>query len=358
VTRNEHTLMHRLLFIAALGAFLSMAIAMQARTSVNSVKQTATGNLLQMFALEKDTIPHKGQDSVDRALEAAMDSVKAGLLIPRKTSNNKKRLSFRVGLDFLTNDVYLGRSDTGRTATFLPAFTYTNKTGLYATSTLYYIPSHHGRKLDGGSLEVGYNIDFTPRFSGLVSFSHMFYAKTSTSIKSVMSSSLTTGLSYDANSIITPSVNLTYNFNRKDLKNDVLLDVGVFHDFVLTELFNPKDLATLSPSFNVNSGSQNFYEAYFQKIEAIKTKKGKSIKLTTVQLVYNKLITHTLEQGKKFQLLDYELAIPFIYIFKKFTFNLVPTMALPRNLLPDRLLKEISQQESDFYLQAGVSFKF
>jgi len=173
-----------------------------------------------------------------------------------------------------------------------------------------------------------------------------------------MSSSVTTGLSYDANSIITPSVNLIYDFNRKGLANDLLLDVGVSHDFVFTELFNSKDLATLSPSLNVNSGSQNFYEAYFQKIEAIKTNKGKSIKLTTAQLVYNRLITHTLKQGKKFQLLDYELAMPFIYIFKKFIFNLIPTMALPRNLLPDRLLKEISPQESDFYLQAGVSFKF
>jgi len=154
--------MHKLLFIPALGVFLSMAIGLQGRTSFETVKRTGTGNLLLVFAFRQDTIPQKDIDSIDRALQAAMDSVKNGLVSAQNTSGYKKRSSFRAGLDFLTNNVYLGRSDTGRTATFLPAFTYSNKTGLYATSTLYYIPSHHGRELDGGSLEVGYNIDFTP----------------------------------------------------------------------------------------------------------------------------------------------------------------------------------------------------
>lgn len=273
-----------------------------------------------------------------------------------------KRSGFQISTQFLTDNVYLGRSDTGHNFTYLPSLTYTDKSGLFIVSSLYFTPGK-SNSIDGLIIQAGYHTSFSDNFSGSLSFEKTLFAEHSTAVKSVISSEISASLDYDLLGIISPSINIDYNINRQGITNDLILNTGISHDFFLGSIISSKDFLAISPAIEMNTGSQNFNDANFEKIKNFENhtnvkdiKNKRSTPLTPAQLAYNDAITKAVGQDKKFQLLDYEFSLPLNYSQGRFKMNLTPTLSLPYNMLKKQLQQQIGERSNRFSLILGLSY--
>jgi len=257
--------------------------------------------------------------------------------------------SFRFGLSYLSNNVFMGRTDTVQTPTIAPTAKYTLKSGIYFSGTMDFLPNKKKNKLDGGDLTAGYDFDITDDLSGSVSYAKLFYSSTSTQISAAVSSTFNANLTYDIGNIISPSVSADYNINKQGINNDLFVNVALTHDFIAEGIFTDKDLILVSPTIILNTGSQNFYDAYLTK------KKLKNAKLNAKQTAL--LNTYT-NQLSHYALLDYEISAPFEYKNGPFIFQFTPIYAIVKNQLPKEVQSKISDQPSVFFFEIGAFLKF
>jgi hypothetical protein len=257
--------------------------------------------------------------------------------------------SFKFGVSYLSNNVFMGRSDTTRTPTIIPQVKYTFSNGIYLSGTLDFIPSKKKKKLDGGDIAAGYDFDITDDLSGGASFTKLFYNGNSTQISSGISSTVSGMLTYDIGNIISPSLSADYNFNKTGVSNDVFLNASVAHDFIVAGVFGDADIFLVSPTVAVNTGTQNFYEAYLIK------KKVKSAKKTAAQTA---LLNNYIAILGKYTLLDYELSAPLEYKTGHFIFQFTPTYAVVKKGLPKAIETRLNSQTSTFYFETGIFLKF
>jgi hypothetical protein len=264
-----------------------------------------------------------------------------------------KKASFKIGVNYLSNNVFMGRADTVRAPTILPEMKYIFKNGIYLAATANYIPNRVTNKLDGGSAVLGYDFDITDDFTGGVSFTKLFYTANSTQIGSAINSTVNANLSYNIADVITPIVSVDYNFLKQDFGHDIFINAGVSHDFTIDGVFGDKDLLIISPSANLNAGTQNFYDAYFVLKKYKLTKK-----LLELEQDAESLIIKREDQLSKFKLLDYEFSVPVEYKLGVLILNFTPTYAVAQNKLPPRVTKGMVQGSGIFYFEVGAALKF
>ena len=270
-----------------------------------------------------------------------------------KELKQEKKASFKIGVNYLSNNVFMGRADTVKTPTILPEMKYIFKNGIYLAATADYIPSRVTNKLDGGSAAFGYDFDITDAFSGGVSFTKLFYNTNSTQIGSSINSTINANLSYNIADVITPMISADYNFLKQDFGHDIFLNAGISHDFAIDGIFGDKDLLIISPSVNANAGTQNFYDAYFVLKKYKLTKKASQLLQAAESLIVTK-------QGQlsKFKLLDYELSAPVEYKAGVLILSFTPTYAVAQNKLPPRVTNGMVAGSGVFFFEAGVALKF
>jgi hypothetical protein len=268
---------------------------------------------------------------------------------PDNKSKDSTSSSIKLGIDYVSNNVFMGRADTARTPVIMPSLKYTLKSGIYFSGALDYIPNKKKKKLDGGDIATGYDFDITDDLAGAVSYTKLFYSGTSTQIASSVSSTFNANFSYDIGTIISPSVSADYDINKAGINNDVFLNFGLTHDFIAIGVFGQTDIILISPTAAVNTGTQNFYDAYLTK------KQFKNAKRTAAQ---NALVTQYTNQLSQFGLLDYELSVPLEYKTGHFIFQFIPTYAIVENQIPKQIAARLSDEPTVFYFEAGVSLKF
>src|SRR5258708_29231856 len=59
---------------------------------------------------------------------------------------------FRLGASYLSNSVFMGRTDSVVTPSVIAQVKYTLKSGFYFSGSLYYTPNKKTNKLDGGGI--------------------------------------------------------------------------------------------------------------------------------------------------------------------------------------------------------------
>ena len=256
--------------------------------------------------------------------------------------------SFKFGVSYLSNNVYMGRTDTATTPAIIPSIKYTFKFGLYFSGNLYYLPTKPKQKIDGGDLAAGYDGDISDDVSAGGSFTKYFFSSTSTQIASAISSTINGNINWD-NDYLSPALNVDYNLNVQGINNDFLLSPAVAHDFIVVGVFGDADIFLISPTVTLNAGTQNFYDDYLTK------KKLKSKRLTKAQTA---LLTKYEGQLGQFGILDYELSAPIEYKSGHFIFQLTPTYAVVQNQLPKQIAAQLSDQSAVFFVEVGVSLKF
>jgi hypothetical protein len=267
-----------------------------------------------------------------------------------------KKDYLKIGLNFLSNNVYLGRADTIAAPTLSPNIKYTFKSGIYLSGAMDIITNRPKNKLDGGNIEFGYDYVGDGNLDYGASLTKLFFNSTSTQVSSSISAELNAYIDYDVADIITPSVSLGYQFAKSGSTGDILITPSLSHDFLIESVFGDDDELLISPQAGLNAGSQNFYSAYLIRKGRLAAKQ-----VNAAYANYNNALGN-------FTLLDYELTMPFVYTSGKFSFSLIPTLAfaqdqLPKSTVGEKLITDAIEKAqpfktSVFYLETGVSFKF
>jgi len=264
-----------------------------------------------------------------------------------------KTASFKFGVSYLSNNVFMGRADTVKTPTVLPVLKYSFKNGIFISASADYIPNRVTNRLDGGSVAAGYDYDITDDLSGSVSFTKLFYNANSTQIGSSISSTFSAALDYDIASIITPSVAVDYNIIKQGFGNDIFANAGLSHDFAKEGIFGDKDLIIISPTAAINTGTQNFYDAYLTLKKYKLTAKGQAREAAA-----EKLIAAQKKKLSKYNILDYEFSVPVEYKIGILILSFTPTYAIAENKLPPRITAGMVSGSGIFYFETGASLKF
>lgn len=264
-----------------------------------------------------------------------------------------KKGSFKIGTNYLSNNVFMGRADTVRTPTILPELKYTFKNGIFLSATADYIPNRVTNKLDGGSAAAGYDFDITDDLTAGASFTKLFYAANSTQIGSAISSTVNANLSYNIADVITPLVSVDYNFLKQGFGHDIFFNAGISHDFAAKGIFGDNDLVIISPTASLNAGTQNFYDAYF-----VLKKYKLTAKAQALEDAAERLITKRKQQLSQFTMLDYEFSAPVEYKLGALILSFIPTYALAENKLPPRVSKGLASTSGIFYFEVGAALKF
>lgn len=269
-----------------------------------------------------------------------------------KKDTDQEKATIKIGADYMSNDVFMGRTAKTAVPVFSPNIKYTFGAGIYIGGTADLLPNNKKNKLDGGDLDLGYEFDITDNLSGDLSYTKMFYNANSNQIGSAVSSVLNANFDYDISDIVTPSVSMDYNFNKQGISNDLFLNFGLSHDVTLKKIFGEHDRIVITPTVGLNAGSQNFYDAYLQK------KIFKNGKHTTAQ---NQLVDQFETGAGQFKLLDYELSVPMAYKAGPFRFLFTPEYDIVENgFKPTTTAKSLGVPDNSavFYVTVGVALKF
>lgn len=259
-----------------------------------------------------------------------------------KVDNDKAGLS--ISLNYLSNSVYLGRADSVRTSLITPKLKYTFEAGIYLSAGIDLIPGRRKNKVDGGELALGWDYDITDDLSGGLSYTHYFYASTSTQVASAVAGAFNAFIAYDIAGIITPTLSADYNINKQGIAADAFINIGLSHDFN----FGSNDEWQVSPSVEANTGTQNFYNGY------VTERKRKGAAATTTLQTYQ-------AELRQYKLLDYEFSLPVQYSAGNFTASFTPAYALAQNQFKSAAVVKalgLSSQAAVFYFDIGLALKF
>ncbi|PWT99339.1 MAG: hypothetical protein C5B52_10800 [Bacteroidetes bacterium] len=263
----------------------------------------------------------------------------------RKADNNNGS-HWMTGLSYMSDNVYQGRKDSAAVPYITPSIGYYHKSGFFVNGSLSYLPVSGESRIDLVTIEAGYS-HYTEHFNMELSAAKDFYSDESFSVSSEISGRLSAYFSYDFN-FIEPYVDLGANIGSS---NDIGIGLGLQHSISFLE-----DHFVISPALLMNSGTQNFYANYYNKRKFGPNRNNKNPNIISV----------TLNDASRFQVMDYELTAPFEYTLqKKLKLNFTPTYAIPVN--PSDITVEANGNSKKtvpenlsnvFYFSVGFTYSF
>jgi hypothetical protein len=255
------------------------------------------------------------------------------------TSSKKRPVSyFKVGVDYLSDNVYNGRKDSVVVPYITPTFGYYDKSGLFIDVSVAFLANKG--KVDLTTIDAGYDYGIGDQITGELSATKYFYSSSSTSVQSQ------TKFSFDGSIIYDPGF-LAFSGGLSVLtssETDFTTNFSIAHNFTFGE---DSSLWTISPTIGSNQGTQKSYAAYKKKRRLQGGGAGSAIDV---------------QNSNNFALLDYEFSLPISYDAKKWGISLTPTYALPQHpvTLTGPLGNVIATENLSnvFYVELGVYFKF
>ena len=243
--------------------------------------------------------------------------VKDSLQTEMKDSVPKKSY-FKFSASYLSNYVYNGRKDSITTPYITPSIGYFEKKGFSTSISGYYLTATNQHRFDFFSIDINYKHEFTDGFSGSLMANRTFYNKSSTSLSSNIKGNLGGNLDYDFG-FLELFVEGDALFSQK---TDFALAIELEHEFVIK---SGADEFKITPTFDVNFSTLNYYEGYLNK------KLGKKMMQNNPNITSVNAITTV--DNNRFTLLDYEFSLPMTYQTKQFVFFVTPTYAIPKNTI-------------------------
>jgi hypothetical protein len=223
---------------------------------------------------------------------------------------HKRHSYLKAEISYLSDNVYLGRSDSEKTPYVTPSFTYHHKSGLFAGVGANLLATTG--KLDMFNITGGYAIS-KGNWDAEIVGNKYFYSSSSYTVRSEMKGDISLYSGYDLG-FIEPSINAGITFGDA---TDYSTTLGLEHEF---SFWN--DNMSISPGAFMSAASQNYYNAYYQKRRYATNRKGKTVQQD---------ITASTEDAAKFRILDYEFSAPIEYRAGKITLGFTPTYAIPVN---------------------------
>jgi len=240
---------------------------------------------------------------------------------------------FMSAINYLSNNVYLGRKDTTTIPYYSPYIGYHFKSGIYAKGMVSYTTAKGGL-IDLTTLEAGYDHNFTEHFNGGICIDKFFYNKNSLSVRANTKGS---GGIYGQfnNNIIQPQFTFDLNFNGKS--KDYVIGIILDHEFVLAD-----NAVKIIPTIGFMSGTQNYYDEYFINRLNKKDKKGN--------------VKSVVSDPDKLVPLVYEFSTKVTYMTGKWLFSLTPNYAIPVSPATVTINNKVSKEKlsNSFYLELDI----
>ncbi|HSZ86592.1 MAG TPA: hypothetical protein VK787_11205 [Puia sp.] len=320
-------------------------------------KHTILIGLCMSFTLFQFSL--SAQDSLARqkflkdSIEKEMDSVfnDAGFFKPKSF--------WLANINYLSNNVYLGRKDSVPSPYFTASVGYYDKSGFFVNASASYLTKPGQERIDLATIDGGYSLIKT-KFEGLITISKYIFSSESYNVRSEIEGSANIFVAYDFG-FIKPTLQGTLNFGDN---TDFAAGLGLEHTFYAAQ----KNL-TITPTFDANASTQNYYNNYY-KIRRYSVRRP-ILKAVRLQRLLNEIsISGYVENPGEFKILDYEWSIPVTYSVKRFTFSFSPSYTVPTNaavvdvtIVSARLgtrTKERGKEQltNSFFFITGVSYSF
>lgn len=256
----------------------------------------------------------------------------------------------KFDVNYLSNNVYLGRKDSATLSYVTPSVFYSAASGFFASGNFSFLTQEH--RIDVASLEAGYDYSkgaFDASFSG----SKYFYNSQSANVKSALSASLNAYLTYET-PYVTPVLSASASYGNN--QPDYFAGLGLEHSFYAAD-----DALTVTPSFTANGSTQHFYDSYYKLRKNANAKRKQPLGAGSV--------TQEALNASAFKILDYEASVDLNYKVKKFSFyaspvyvvatnpNVIVTNAYRANGTSLASQSKTENLSNSFYCTVGVSYK-
>ncbi len=285
------------------------------------------------------------KDSVEKEMDSVFNDL--GFLKPKSF--------WLANINYLNNNVYLGRKDSVPSPYITASLGYYHKSGLFVNASASYLMEPGQGRIDLDVIDGGYSY-IKPKFEGLITLSKYIFSNESYNVRSEIEGSANVFIAYDFD-FIKPTFQGTLNFGDN---TDYAVELGLEHTFYA---LNRK--LTITPTFVANASTQNYYNDYY------KFRRYSLDRLKRLQKIFGSItISSYVENPSEFKILDYECSIPISYSIKKFTLSLFPSVAIPVNpaivdvtVISTRLGTRTKQRgketlNNSFFFTTGISYSF
>ena len=272
-----------------------------------------------------------------------------------KTADSARRHSyFEIGVNYQSDNVYLGRKDSVALPYIIPTVTYTHRSGLYLTASAAWLDNAEASRIDLITLDLGYSLK-KGRYTGDYWFSKYFYNSDATSVTSGIPASLNISNGYNLG-FLKPTLDLTLDLATH---TDFQTSLGLEHKFTAFD-----DGPDITPRIVANASTLNFYDNYYRN-RRFSRKKGKTTITGTEK------VTGTVTNASAFRIMDYEASLPLSYSLGSFLFSFTPTWAIPVHpsviavtrtystpSIPSTTKLQTEQLSNSLFFTAGLSWQF
>lgn len=260
--------------------------------------------------------------------------------------NEEDKSYMSAELNYISDAVFMGRKDSVTAPYLYPSIVYHHRSGFYAKGSFSYLTKPDDSRVDLFLLSSGIDFTFNKIF-GDFSVTKYFFNENSYNVISEVTADITADFIYDFE-VLNAEISASTYFN-KNSSSDFFLTFGLSHDF-----FSRNNKFQISPDLEVNLGSQNFYQEYYNKI----VKGTGSGAMSGNPLNTDTIIT--IQENEKFNLMSIELSMPMWYNYMAATFLFMPSYVIPQSeakiIIGETLVEE--QLKETFYWVVGFSYKF
>ncbi len=244
--------------------------------------------------------------------------------------NNNLFTRKNIGINYLSNYAYNGRTDSLITPYLVPSFELYRKENLYLGASLYYFlgDAESDPAFDFITIDGSYDYPISQNLSLGVYASKYIYNGSSYSIISEINGSLGLNLSYSTK-LITLSLSTELLFNNG---SDKRISLNLDKEFVFKNW-------TLSPNFNLNASSLHYFEGFESNKMTMRTGSvgqagtrglggGKRNRASNNSAILES-ITSVNNAGIK--LLNAEISVPISFTINNVEFTFSPFYEMPMN---------------------------
>lgn len=250
-------------------------------------------------------------------------SLKAFPQISLLDSTETRPYAFTAGMNYLSNYVYNGRSDSLKAPYIIPSITFQHDNGLSLSAELYFLNNGVSNGFDFFELNGSYDFDIYKKLSGGINGTKY--------ISNGSSESFIGSLNY----VLGGFLNQDFRFFELNVgvdalvgsgKTDIRLSPGIERTW---EWGNEDKRFQISPSLYAIYSTLNYFEG-FTNIKNTNTRtrlKGR----TPIAANQPTITSSTVVQNPGLTFMTYELSVPFTFETQKVGISFIPTFAMPKN---------------------------
>ncbi|MCL6524527.1 MAG: hypothetical protein K6T34_07675 [Thermoflavifilum sp.] len=224
-------------------------------------------------------------------------------------------VQFHVGITYLSQFTYGGRRDSASMAYLMPSLTITSKPGFFL-SAIPYLHEHGHQPWEGWSLTPGYVWRMSDHFSTVFSYTQYWVDTAHASLLASLQAIGDVNLMFHTKHIEAQLEN-SYVWERQQ-DHDWLQHVQI--TFPISLMHQPQIM--WKPSLAVDAGTQTFYKTYYT--HAIKQSALLGLPIGQITQKQQKAV-------KTYQLLSFEVQLPFTCSYAHWQASVTPYFILPMN---------------------------